>query len=73
MHTTLPAGLPPGVSVLGGAAAGLSYEGVWHDALGREEMARRKQVALVLRRTAPMARPVRSEAAPARREPELAR
>ncbi len=27
----------PGLSVLGGAAAGLSYEGAWRDALAREE------------------------------------
>lgn len=32
----------PGTSVLGGAACGLSYEGLMRDAVGQEERARRR-------------------------------
>ena len=34
---------PPGGTVLGGSAAGFSYEGARHDALAREEAARRAE------------------------------
>ncbi len=33
----------PGASVLGGAAAGLTYEGCLHDAMAREERQRRRE------------------------------
>jgi hypothetical protein len=33
---------PPGASVLGGAAAGLSYEGALRDAVAQEDAARRR-------------------------------
>ncbi|GGC38438.1 hypothetical protein GCM10011504_16040 [Siccirubricoccus deserti] len=35
--------IPPGASVLGGAACGLSYEGVMRDAMARDETARRRE------------------------------
>jgi hypothetical protein len=42
----------PGASILGGAAAGLSYEGAVRDAVAREDLARRRQDA-ALRATPP--------------------
>ncbi|HYZ30872.1 MAG TPA: hypothetical protein VE684_01165 [Crenalkalicoccus sp.] len=38
-----PRQLPPGASILGGAAAGLSYEGAMRDAVAREERQRRQE------------------------------
>lgn len=34
---------PPGASVLGGAAGGLSYEGMMRDAMAAEERSRRRE------------------------------
>jgi hypothetical protein len=41
-HPELP-GLVPGASILGGAAAGLTYDGALRDAVAREDIARRRE------------------------------
>jgi hypothetical protein len=43
MHRGNVVRIPPGASVLGGAACGLSYEGVLRDAMARDETARRRE------------------------------
>ncbi|WP_149538594.1 hypothetical protein [Siccirubricoccus phaeus] len=43
MHKDNIPHLPPGVSALGGAACGLSYEGALRDAMAREERDRRRE------------------------------
>lgn len=43
----------PGGSILGGAAAGLSYEGALRDAVSGEEKARRREVGQARKMAAP--------------------
>jgi hypothetical protein len=43
MNRENAARIPPGVSVLGGAACGLNYEGVLRDAMACDETARRRE------------------------------
>ncbi|MBL6456698.1 hypothetical protein JMJ55_15285 [Belnapia sp. T6] len=43
----------PGTSVLGGAAAGLTYDGALRDAYAREEVARRREAGRSRRVPAP--------------------
>jgi hypothetical protein len=59
---------PPGTSVLGGAAAGLSYEGALRDVLAREDADRRRVFGAGRR-----APPQQSQATNGRRESDRTR
>lgn len=60
-------GFVPGASVLGGAAAGLSYEGAVRDAMAREERSRRRAEAASRRMPPPQSqRPGNAQAEPQR-------
>ena len=61
----------PGNSILGGAAAGLSYEGALRDALANEEQERRHEAGRMRAAAATVPRPAR--ATRPRREPSSAR
>ena len=66
------AGLMPGMSVLGGAAAGLSYEGALRDAVAREDRARWQDEAAPRRVPKPQTQRPRREAPPAQAARQLA-
>ncbi|MCO6419657.1 hypothetical protein JYK14_26325 [Siccirubricoccus sp. KC 17139] len=62
MHKNSTPHLAPGVSALGGAACGLSYEGALRDAMAREERDRRREAGR--RRTPPAPQQQRSQVPP---------
>jgi hypothetical protein len=56
----------PGRSILGGAAAGLSYEGARADPLAREERERRREAGRLRVMPAPQLQPARPSPPPTR-------
>ena len=66
-------GFPPGGSILGGAAGGLSYEGALRDAVAPDEILRRRAAGRSRQVAPPQVQGQLPEAGPARDATEVAR